>query len=210
MSDFKTRAFAKITPASRFLQAFTSRGKVHKKKVEKAQKAIDTVKDNVDITEFCEQHFTEIEAVLNDIKGEKDHEEIKENATASIANFIASVGTFSSSNYTSMSSVILRWLESVEVIDKDVTDIIDRYQAALKQVINNDALTDAHADAFTQEMQKACDRYFAKHSELKITQEVSNNHLLYVSEANMNRGGDIADEAFEQPDFITDKDDGEE
>ena len=208
MNDFAKKAFAKIIPASRFLQSFASKGKVRKSSVAEARKVMQKAKENIGIGEFCQQHLSEMEAVMESIKNKGDHEDIIEKATFSLANFVANVGTFGGEEYTTMSAVVLRWLESVETVDEDVEDIITGYNTAITSVFSGDSVEVSHVAAFATEMNKACERYFAKHKDLNLTQEVSNKNLLYVSELSMDKENvmseDISDD-IKQPDFITDK-----
>lgn len=163
-----------IMPASRMLQSKVGAGKIRPEKIEKAESKIKALKGRVDLYPFAQVHMAEINACLDQIKAGSITLEITEEIARSIMNFKGNVGIFSDGPIVGLAMIMLDWVESLEVIDQDVADVLNGYYLTLDQIFSNKLKDKKHVEVIIREMQSACERYFSKHPELHLTQVIDN------------------------------------
>lgn len=175
-----------VMPATRLLQAKVGKGKVSTEKVGKAEEKINSVRGHIDIGPFAEEHMEEIAVFLDLLKNDDPTENITQDIARSIMKFKGNAGMFSGGSFVNLAAIMLRWIESVEEIDKDVLDVLNGYYVTLDQIFSNKLKDQRQINAIVSEMQAACERYFAKHPELNLTAEISNANAFYVSQKELN------------------------
>ena len=80
--------------------------------------------------------------------------------------------------------IMLNWVESLETIDQDVLDVLGGYHTTLDQIFSGKIKDSKMIDVIVREMQAACERYFARHPELHLTQVIDNSKAFYVDQSN--------------------------
>ncbi|MEM6781473.1 MAG: hypothetical protein AAF569_06380 [Pseudomonadota bacterium] len=163
-----------VRPASRMMQAMYGSGKIKKKDIEKAQNVLENVRGNLDISEFIQNHLNDISNVLKNIEAGKDDKEIIEQATHSLVDFKSNAGMFAEGKYINLSILLFQWMESIETIDEDSTDIIQWYFVIMNKILIEKDIPDGHIDLITKEMNEACKRYYAKHPEITPAKIIDN------------------------------------
>lgn len=172
----------RIMPASRLLQAFVGTGKFREENIKKAQAIIDRVQGNLDISDMAQQHMQEMSEVINDIKAGKDEKEIIEKATHSLVDFKSNAGMFDEGKYINLPILLFQWMESIETIDQDSTDIIEWYFLIMNKILIEKQIKDDQVDPITKEMAEACKRYYAKHPEIEQARIIDNVDTLFGDE----------------------------
>lgn len=163
-----------IMPASRLLQAIVGTGRFKKENIQKAQDVIDKVHGSLDISEFTKQHMTEMSQVLKDIQAGKEDKEIISKATHSLVDFKSNAGMFDDGKYINLSILLFQWMESIQTIDQDSTDIIEWYFVIMHKIMIDKAIPDDQVDLITNEMAEACKRYYGKHPEVEQARIIDN------------------------------------
>lgn len=210
MTDDDNQIQTQVTPATRILQSLTGRGKIKGEKVDAAEEKIERVRDKLDVSSFVNKHLEEIESSLDKIsKGERTTEDI-ETITLSLMQFKGNVGTFTSGSFIEMSKIMLRWIESVQEIDDDFIEVLTGYFFTMKRILKDKAFSDEQIAIITDEMQKACERYFDKHPELNLTHEVGNSGIMYVTNKDLDDMYDIDVEIGELSDDLLIADNAED
>jgi hypothetical protein len=78
---------------------------------------------------------------------------------------------------------MLNWVESVEIIDQDVLDVLKGYYVTLDQIFSGKLKDKKLIEVIIKEMESACQRYFSKHPELQLTQVIDNSQAFYIDES---------------------------
>lgn len=185
MGEFLNSVAARIKPASRMLQSLTGVGRVKKEIVDRAEEMVESVSDRLDLKDFLAAHIEEVQACLADVKAGQKGEDTVEKLAASFANFRANAGTFSRDNIIELSTVILRWLESIEKVDRDVRDVLLGYISTMDAVLKGHSFKPKEVELIAEELNNACQRYFAKHPELTLYSEMTNTNAFYINETNI-------------------------
>ena len=183
---------ARIIPATRILQSFTSRGNIKNKNIDDAEKTIKEGKDKYIncINNFFQCHIKEINQYLYDIENNKISNETVNNISSSIANFRANTAMLGDDRCLKICSIVLSWIESIKIIDTDVRDVLFGYVLSIQKIINVVDISEEHINSITQEMNSACQRYFKTHPELSLTKSIDNSKVLYINEQHLDFGGD--------------------
>ena len=180
----KTQAI--IMSATRLLQGKVGVGKISRDCINDAEFIIKQSKTTERLDEFIEPHLKEMKALMSDLKVDAQAEGITDKLAKSIMRFKGNVSMFSLSKLVELSIVMLRWIESIQEVDKDVLDVLNGYIVTLSQVESKSVKDDKLLNAIVVEMQAACERYFAKHPELELQAEITNKNAFYISEEKLN------------------------
>lgn len=195
------RVPAIIMTATRLLQARIGRGKIGRDRIEDGEFIIKQARFSAESDVFIAEHMEEIKKLIPALKKNREDLELAEEIAKSIMRFKGNISMFSADKCADLAAVMLRWIESVEMIDQDVIDVLDGYHVTLSQV-QSSALDDKVVAVIVDEMKAACDRYFSKHPESKLQAEITNQNAFYVSEDRLDKaeGGDI-DDALSNEDY---------
>ena len=188
---------ARIIPATRMLQSLANVGSVSPNKIQKAEdklKADKTAyKEYMD--EIFQTHILEMKQYNHDLKNMKDPQKIINLLSASLANFRADTSMIDEQRYFAISSVALRWIESISEVDQDAQDIINGYILGTEKINKTEDILLEDISDIAAEMSAACDRYFEKRANINWTQNIENSKNLYISERNNNCGIEAAQNA---------------
>lgn len=188
-----------IMPATRMLQSRIGAGKIKPEKIEKAEGKIKAVKGRIDLRPFAETHMKEIKVCLEDIKNGSVALDITEEISRSIMNFKGNVGIFSEGPLVGLAMIMLNWVESLVVVDQDVSDVLHGYYVTLDQIFSGKLKDAKTVELIVKEMEAACGRYFSKHPELRLTQVMDNSKAFYLDQSDQGNvkvglGGELGDE----------------
>ncbi len=170
-----------IMPSTRILQSRVGTGKIKQKLIDKGQKKIDILREHIDEEPFAIEHIEETKKLSENLKNNPDQEDLTDKIALSVMNFKSNIGMFGKQDTTRLASIMLRWIESVENIDKDVHDVLDGYITTLGHIYLNDVLKDDQLHIIIGEMEAACQRYFDKHPELELTAVIDNDKAFYIN-----------------------------
>lgn len=178
---------ARIIPATRILQSLTKRGKIKEKHVQEAENAIKDVQQSFQssIDEFSVQHLKEMEAVIKAIQDGRKSSGIINEISSSVANFRANVSMLKEAPYIDICSIFLRWSESIRQLDSDAIEIIHGYYNSMNKIIGSEGLPEKYVKAIYLEVREACQRYFDKHLELSMTENINNSKAMYITETSL-------------------------
>ena len=196
------RTPAIIMAATRLLQAKIGRGKIERDRIDDGEFIIKQARASKGADDFIAAHMKEMGELIPKLKKNTESAKITEEITKSIMRFKGNVSMFSTDKCADLAAVMLRWIDSVETIDKDVTDVLDGYYLTLDQVQNNILNDDKMVGIIVDEMKSACGRYFDKHPELNLQAEITNNNAFYVSEEKLEKAkGKEIDAALSNEDY---------
>lgn len=174
-----------IMPATRMLQSRVGAGKIKPEKIEKAQAKVETVRGRLDLQPFAEEHMREIKACMAKLKETdgKPDPQVTDEIARSIMKFKGNIGIFSDGPFISLAILMLNWVESVEIIDQDVLDVLKGYYVTLDQIFSGKLKDKKLIEVIIKEMESACQRYFSKHPELQLTQVIDNSQAFYIDQS---------------------------
>lgn len=154
----------KIHKASRILQAKIGSGPIDEATVEKCQDVIDN--NDVDFKPLAEDYLDKLSKAMANIEQNPDLsvEAGIESLTAPVMQLKANAPTFQYPLIGRLANVMLSFLESIRMLDKDALAIVEAHQRTLQAIIQKEVIGDggAFGQQMEEELKNACKRYFAK------------------------------------------------
>lgn len=186
---------ARIIPATRILQSFTSRGQIKDERIKNAEKIIEEGKEKykTHLNDFSKSHIKEIKQYLDDIENNRMSDDTINNISSSIANFRSNTTMLGDDRCLKICSIVLSWIESIKKIDSDAEEVLSGYALSIQNILSITNILEEQINAITKEMDSACQRYFKNHPELHLTKNIDNSKVLYVNERHLDFGGDESD-----------------
>lgn len=193
----KGKGARSIMPATRLLQSRVGAGKIKPDKIQRAESRIEAVRGRLDIKPFADTHIAEIKALLEALRQPGADLALTDDIARSVMKFKGNIGIFSEGPLIGLTIIMLNWVESIETLDNDVLEVLNGYSITLDQIFSGKLKDPRMIEIIIKEMQAACDRYFAKHPELSLTQVIDNSKAFYIDQSNkadVKVGLDISEE----------------
>jgi len=153
----------RIHKADMALQARIGTGPLNEETVERCQKVIDN--NNVDFAPLALEYLDKLETAVKAIKTDNiSMQDSVESITAPVMQLKANASTFHYSLIGALANVMLSFLESIKTLDDDALAIISAHHQTLKIIVTKKMAGDGGplGKKMQQELQNACERYFAK------------------------------------------------
>lgn len=167
------RKKSKTYKASLILQNKVGKGPLDSKIVEKAQKSID--ENEVDFTPLGLQFLEKLSENLDKVEkelGTGDIDAQKQLITRPVMELKANAAIFHYSLIGNLANIMLSFLESITVIDKDALSIVRAHHTTLNAIILKKMKGDGgkNGEIFMTELKQACARYYSKKKKEKQAQ----------------------------------------
>lgn len=166
MNDFKSFK-ARITKASRLLQAKVGTGKVSEDKISESQDVIDDF--DSEFEEYVLEHLEGMDKALAAMqaalkKGETPGQDFIDQMIGPVMELKGNASMFNYELVGNLANTILNFLEALEHVDKDVIDILEIHNKTARMILTNHIQGDGgeYGEELRRETKDACKRYFAK------------------------------------------------
>lgn len=152
-----------VIKANMKLQQKIGKGPLDEKSIRPAQTIID--KNDVDFAPLCREILTRLETALERSSDPSiPSEHMKELLIAPVMELKANAAIFHYPLIGNLANTVLRFLESILILDTDVIDIVRVHHDTIQMIITR-GITGHGGEAgkdLGMELQNACDRYFHK------------------------------------------------
>lgn len=161
----------KIYAASKILQNKVGSGPLDEKLIEKAQKLIE--ENDVDFTPLGLEFLEKLKETLEEVTSNQDSEfsqEVKDELAKPVMTLKANASIFHYPLVGELAKIMLDFIETIKILDKDAIDIVSAHHDTLYAIIKKKMRGDdglKQGEAFITELKEACARYFKKRQTTK-------------------------------------------
>lgn len=155
---------AKVRKASKELQIKAGTGKVSEKSIEKAEKALDSNKE--DFKPMARDYLKRLSEAVEQARQDTSDMQARINAmSAPVMDLKANASMFDYQCVTNMADIVLNFLETIEKLDTEVIEIVDVHRRTLEAIIARGMTGSGgkQGEALHRELQDAINRYYKKH-----------------------------------------------
>jgi hypothetical protein len=173
MSDKPSNRNVNVIKANRLLQSKVGSGNIDDERISKSQAVIES--DQTDFAPLAHEFLNQLEKALTLVP--KEPEDVKKSIQPVIVEIMQIKANAAMFNYNLMgtlANIVLNFLENLDSWDQDTYDIVEAHLKTLRLIINNGMKGNGgeYGTELTTELRDACNRYFARKSDVNGSSDV--------------------------------------
>ncbi len=164
MSMQENRSKPRFIKPPNLLKQKVGNGGISEKLLDESQTFINTVE--FDFIPYAQTNLKQISQITKAASSNDNFEEFKDRIIPPVLELKANGGMFRYQLVSEVADIALQFLDSIHEINKDGLAVLKAHENTLQVIIKNKLEGDGGKEgyALVKELDKACKRYFSKHS----------------------------------------------